>query len=753
MSRFRPPLLIFPVIFFVVGLPGCGGNRGQDHKEGAPPEPIHVGAAVCADCHKAQADLWRGSHHEMAMQPASEASILGSFDDTGFSHNAITSRFFRRDGEYLVATDGQDGRLAEFPVRFTFGVEPLQQYLLELPGGRIQALGASWDSRPAEEGGQRWFHVYGDEFIDYNDVLHWTRSGQNWDSMCAYCHSTGLEKTFDLETRTFDTTWTDINVACEACHGPGSHHVKWAGTDVADRQDNNGNKGFVARFDEREDVRWILDPDSGNSRRNRPRTKQAEINTCAACHSRRSQIDSRPQPGNELLNDFRPALIYPPLYHVDGQIRDEVYVYGSFLQSRMYQQGVTCSDCHEPHSLKLRAPGPQVCLQCHAAEKFATTGHHLHPVESAGADCVECHMPPTTYMQVDPRHDHSFRIPRPDLSTAFDTPNACTDCHDDKSAEWAADVLLTHDKSSDEARWQEKLALILSAQPGARELIAELSIDQTVPAIVRASVIVQAPRHGDTVLIERLANQAGSADPLIRWAVARSLQAAPASMTAKYAPPMLEDPVKAVRIAAANALAPVAMELLPVHAQSILHSVLEESIAAELVNNERAEAHTNIGNLLRKLRRTDQSEEAYRTALGLNPFFVPAYVNLADLYKQQGREAGTESLLRDAIALLPGQPTLNYSLGLSLVRQGRTPEAREELRLAAASQDAEPHMALAYALILDARGETDAAIEYLNGSLERFGDDPGLLAALINLYQRTNQRKAAEPLIKRLQTR
>ncbi len=751
-SQLTQPLLALFAMFLVIVLAGCGNNDGRETGESSSSEPAYVGAAVCADCHREQADLWNGSHHELAMQPVNEVSVLGAFDDAEFSHQGVTSRFITRDGEYLVKTDGQDGQLAEFPVRYTFGVEPLQQYLLELPGGRIQTLGVSWDSRSEAEGGQRWFHVYGDESIDHNDVLHWTRLGQNWDSMCAYCHSTGLKKTFDEQTQAFDTSWAEINVACEACHGPGSMHVDWANTEESN-QNNKGSSndhGFTVRFDERDGVRWLLDPDSGNSRRDRSRTTQLEIETCAACHSRRSQIGNQPRPGDELLDNFRPALLASPLYHVDGQIRDEVYVYGSFMQSRMHQQGVTCSDCHDPHSLKLRAPGPQVCLQCHSADKFAATEHHLHAAASDGADCIECHMPPTTYMQVDPRHDHSFRIPRPDLSIEFDTPNACTNCHADKSAEWAAGVLRANDKLPDEGHWQEKLAIILSAQAGASGLILELSEDQTVPAIVRASVIVQAQRYADAALMERLAGLAGSADPLIRWAVARLIQAAPAPIVAEPASALLEDSVKAVRIEAANALAPVALELLPAHAQGVLQSVLDEYIEAELVNNERAEAHVNIGNLQRSLRRPEKSEHAYRTALGLNSFFVPAYVNLADLFRAQEREKDGESLLREGVHLLPEQPSLHYALGLSLYRQGRAGEARDELLVAAESPDAEPSMALAYALIIDAQGEADAAIEYLNGSLERFGDDPGLLAALINLYQRTNQRQAAEPLIQRL---
>lgn len=751
MNRIVSLLFCATVLFCTAILSGCGGDAGPEPEAGASTGPTYAGTDVCVDCHEEQAALWRGSDHELAMQPANDRSVLGDFDGAQFLHNGVTSRFFRRGGNYFVETDGPDGHLAEFPVRYTFGVRPLQQYLLELPDGKIQTLGVSWDSRPESEGGQRWFHVYGDELIDHNDVLHWTRPSQNWDSMCAFCHSTGLVKTFDAQKKTFSTSWAEINVACEACHGPGSQHVAWASSGgKGDPENPDTRKGFAVRFDERDGVSWMLDRRSGNSTRSRPRTTTVEIDTCAACHSRRSQISRHPRPGDGLLDDFRPSLISAPLYHVDGQVRDEDYVYGSFLQSRMYQHGVTCSDCHEPHSLSLRAPGSKMCLKCHAAEKFDTTEHRLHRAGSAGASCIECHMPPTTYMQVDSRHDHSFRLPRPDLSLKFGTPNACTNCHEDRDPEWAAGILRANDKLPDGKHWQKKLATILSRQPGTRGLIDELSVDTSVPAIIRASAIMQAPFYRDAALIERLAALADSEEPLIRWAVARELQGAPAPLIARYASAMLDDPLRAVRIAAANALAPVALELLPAHAQSKLRPVLNESIEAELVNNERAEAHVNIGNLQRNLRHPEQAEQAYRIALDLNPFFVPATVNLADLYKEQGRETDGETLLRKAIDLLPEQPALHYALGLSLVRQGRTGEAQTELRRAAASTGAEPRMALAYALILDAQGETGEAIAYLNGALEYFGDDPGLLAALINLYQRTNRQKDAAALITRL---
>ena len=296
-------------------------------------------------------------------------------------------------------------------MRFAFGVAPLQQYLLELPGGRLQALSIAWDSRPKEEGGQRWFHLYPDETIVHGDPLHWTGLQQNWNFMCAECHSTNLQRGYDPATNSYKTTFSEINVACETCHGPGSRHVAWAkhepGWEAFDR------KGLALLLDERRDITWTFDPATGNSKRSAPRTTTKEIETCALCHSRRGPIWAKIEAGAPIGDSHRVTALDEGLYFPDGQIRDEVYEYGSFLQSKMFHEGVTCSDCHDPHSLKLRAEGSGVCLQCHGAEKFATPVHHHHEAASKGAECLSCHMPERTYMVVDQRRDHSFRIPRP----------------------------------------------------------------------------------------------------------------------------------------------------------------------------------------------------------------------------------------------------------------------------------------------------------------------------------------------------
>jgi predicted CXXCH cytochrome family protein len=358
------------------------------------------------DCHEGAYELWVGSDHDNAMDIANEQTVRGDFNDAELEHDGITSRFFRKDDGYFVLTEGHGGEMTEFEVLYTFGIEPLQQYLISFPGGRLQALSVAWDT---EE--NRWFDLYPESTFSPDDWLHWTRNGQNWNGMCADCHSTNLQKNYDVATDSFDTTWSEIDVSCEACHGPGSLHLAWAEIDPMARPsiEDYGLVVNTAGLDSRE-----------------------QVDLCAPCHSRDTQL---------------PSLLAEGTYHVDGQIREEVYVWGSFVQSKMYQNGVWCSDCHDAHSLALHKEGNDLCLQCHQAATFDAYEHHFHQKTvdgqpSDGALCVKCHMPEQPFMVIDYRADHSIRVPRPDLTKDLGVPNACgqSGCHDDQTVDWSVDA-------------------------------------------------------------------------------------------------------------------------------------------------------------------------------------------------------------------------------------------------------------------------------------------------------------------------
>ncbi|MGH7151415.1 MAG: multiheme c-type cytochrome, partial [Planctomycetota bacterium] len=334
------------------------------------------------------------------MGEATETDLLGDFGDATLLHDGVESRFFRREEKFLVRTDGRDGALSDFEVRHTFGVDPLQQVLVGFPDGRMQALGVAWDVRA-----RRWFHLIPGRSPRAGDPMHWTGIEQNWNYQCADCHSTNVRKNYDPQADRFGTTFSEISVGCEACHGPGARHVDWAREEAEGRASALPEKGLLAPLAGRTSFTWVSAVPSGNAVPSGPRSSDREIEICARCHARRSQFSDDHVAGEPLHAAFRPALLGPDLYQSDGQVREEVYEVGSFLQSKMYMQGVTCSHCHDPHTGRLQVEGNGACASCHAPATYDSPDLHPHAAGSAGASCAACHMPTTTYMVVDPRHD------------------------------------------------------------------------------------------------------------------------------------------------------------------------------------------------------------------------------------------------------------------------------------------------------------------------------------------------------------
>ena len=697
-----------------------------------------VGSETCAGCHQAEAELWHGSHHEQAMVHATEKSVLGDFNDAGFDYYGVHSRFFRKDGKFLVETDGSDGKLATFEVKYTFGVFPLQQYLIEFPDDRIQALSIAWDSRPKDRGGQHWFHLYPNEEIKHDDILHWTKLNQNWNFMCSECHSTGVKKNYDAASDRFDTKWAEISVGCETCHGQGSRHVAWA-HDQRSRwpfgKHEDKSEGLVVQFDERRNATWGHDPASGNPQRNvSPAILRKEVETCGLCHARRAEFSEAWTPGQWLSDTHAVAELSHGLYYADGQMQDEVYNYGSFKQSRMFAAGVTCGDCHDPHSEKLKAPGDGVCLQCHASDKYAAAAHNHHEAVNPPVGCASCHMPTRTYMVVDPRHDHSLRIPRPDLSVKLGTPNACNDCHKDKSAQWAASTVESW-YGSDKKGFQnyaEAFHAAWSDQPDAARLLAAVFADNNAPAFARASALTDlapelSPTNGNLAKVG-----ISDPDPMVRIGALDMLESMPANLIWQLAAPLLSDPSRGVRIRAASLLAAVPTANQPAADRERFERAAAEFIDAQRLNANRPESRSALGSFYAKRGRPVEAEAEYKAALRLSPQFAPAAINLADLYRGLGREADGETVLRAALVVSPNDAGLHYALGLTLVRLKRGDEALGELRQAAALDTDQARYAYVYAVALHSAGHRSEAVATLNDNFARHPDDRDTLMALIS---------------------
>ena len=737
---------IQPIILASVALVLGGGSRAAP--AGDSESPDYVGSQECAKCHEGEYARWHNSHHDLAMTEATDETMLGGFAGTVFTAHGVTSTFYRKNGGYFVRTDGPDGKLHDYRIKYTFGWVPLQQYLIEFPGGRLQCLGIAWDSRPAEQGGRRWFHLYPDEKIDHKNRLHWTGRDQNWNYQCAECHSTDLQKHYNLETDSFKTTWAEIDVACEACHGPGARHVALAkGQSDGQTATRDSGTGLLVDLKDRGGGVWIIGSGNGvPSRRSVPRTNQTKIETCARCHSRRGQIHAEYSHGKNLGNTHRLSLLEEPLYHSDGQIKEEVYVYGSFIQSSMYRVGVTCTDCHDAHSLRLKAEGNLLCAQCHEAQRYDTVDHHRHPIGSAGATCIACHMPQQTYMVIDERADHSMRIPRPDLSLKLGTPNACNQCHQHKSIQWAVEATNKWygNALSKRPHFGAALHAGRTGALGASQQLLALSVDLDQPGIARASAVdllrgYAAPSH--LLTVDGLLKDD---DPLMRAAAARYLQLADPQTALRLGYPLLTDPIRAVRLAAVRSLARLLAYKLQNAQEQKLTRTLDAYRAAELVNAERAESHLNIGQVEAARGNLTAAQQACMIALRLDTAFVPGYINLADIRRSQGRDHEGERILRKGLQAAPDNADLHHALGLLLVRRAQHGDGLIELKRAASLAPEVARYAYVYAIALNSTGKATDALAVLEAARLAHPADRDILISLVTTNRDHGDPEAAE---------
>jgi len=687
----------------------------------ALPPPGYVDNALCLGCHQAAGQAWAPSHHAKAMAAPTAQTVRGNFDDTQFRHQGVTTRFFRRGDKYMVHTEGPDGRMADFEVAYTFGHEPLQQYLIATGQGRLQPLQVAWNTR---EG--KWFHLLAHEKTPPGDVLHWTGRYQTANTMCIACHTTGFEKRYDARADAFDSRWTEVNVSCQSCHGPGSTHVAWA----------DANPGAA-----RAPAGQLADL----------KTPRAQVEVCAACHSRRGELTALPVPGRPHLDHYLPSLLREGLYHADGQQLDEVFVVGSFRQSKMYRMGVSCTDCHDPHRAKPRLSGNALCLQCHdtqahaafpsAAGSYDTPQHHHHASGSAGAQCTACHMPAKNYMVVQPRMDHSMRIPRPDLSVTLGTPNACNQCHADKSAQWAADAVTAwYGTPKRPAHYGEAFAAARRGQHVAPQLSA-LAADAAQPPIVRATALELLA--GQAAGIDERIAAARDADAEVRAAAAASLDSVAASLRVPALTPLLRDPVRAVRIAAARSLASLPADQFDPPTRAAFDAALAEYVTAQTLGLDMPGPNLNLGVLYARTGRDAESEAAYRAALKIDPDFTPARANLAQFFAERGKLPQAEQVLREGLQRQPGIGELQYSLGLLLAEAQRLPEAADALDKAAKllPQRARVHYNLG--LARQQLGQPKPAEAALRQARALDPADPAVAYALAVLYAQQGRRQEA----------
>jgi len=733
---------------------------------GVTEEVSYTGNGVCASCHEQAVTDWRDSHHDLAMQEASAETVLGDFNDATFKYYDVTTTFSREGDAFFIETDNAAGELETYPVAYVFGVEPLQQYLLPLGNGRLQALSVAWDSRPESEGGQRWYHLYPDEHIAAGDPLHWTGGFFNWNTSCAECHSTDVKKRYDAANDQFDTHYAQIDVGCEACHGPGSKHVALAAAGTL----SPVQTGFAMSLKARGEWRWAEGADI--AQRSELLTSNQQIDTCARCHARRGTLGEY-HPGKPLLDTHRLAIIEEPLYWPDGQIRDEVYVYGSFIQSKMHLAGVVCTNCHNPHSNQLVVEGNGVCAQCHMATTYDNPAHHRHQLASAGSACVDCHMPSQLYMGVDARRDHSMRVPRPDLSVSTGAPNACNQCHTDQSANWAYSSLTDWGVTFADRRTHPARAFHAAARGDVRAaaVLLETANNKNKTAMLRASAITQLGRLLPDKLTPSLSLWLKSADPLVRLAAVEAIGQLPPDQRQADLMRASEDPVLAVRMIAAEQLAATVPPITdkdgargsatpepsepanePEAQPGRFGALFDEYLAVQSQHLDMPSVLTQLAGFQQSRGNEAQAEALLLSALQKNPQASAARVNLADLYRARSKEANAREILETGIQLNQSDASLWFSLALLEVREGNGEPALRALKTAASLEETPGYYHYVYAVAQHDQGRREEALKTLKATHRAAPGQPNVLAALVRYSQLAGDVTSAQRYQSELRT-
>ena len=710
----------------------------------------------CMDCHSNEVNEWKKSHHSKSMQKASAQSVLANFSNQAFQHNGIHYLFSKSENaqQYFVTTTSLEGDKEKYEILYTFGFTPLQQYLVRIEGGRLQALQVAWDSRPKSVGGQKWFHLLPEENIEAVDRLHWQGPLFNWNAMCADCHSSGVERNFDTETNSFSTHWNEINVSCQSCHGDTEAHLSAMQGKIPSTDQTNTDKGFnsglgepvgVWQFSEHKDTAELV---PSNSLTSNPLSKtqtiklrQKQIDVCAACHSRRSPLTEKIDPSLPYSDQFELELLSPITYHHDGQIKDEVFVYGSFLQSKMFHAGVTCTDCHKPHSMELKIEGNSLCAQCHKPQVFDTPKHHHHQTSSEGSQCVNCHMPETNYMVVDPRRDHSIKVPSPSLQTELNSPNTCNRCHTDKNADWSINHLKQWFKSNQQQpHYGEAFQAINNRENSAIDQTKKQLQTKNLPDIVRASLIAQLKYipSNDTldILIDHLSYQ----DDLVVLGALKGLSSFPANYIYKNVAPLLESQSRSIRIEAVRTLSKLPEETKKQLNQTAYKNAKSELLSAGAESGARGESLVNLSNFYTNETEYENAIKHFQLAMDNDPAFAPAYVNLADLYRALGNEENALKILQTGIKTLPENADLLHAYGLALVRTSQKQDSLIYLKKAADNAIENAHYQYVYAVALNQIKDGDSALQHLNSTLKHHNHDEQLLTLGLQISLSLNQR-------------
>ena len=710
-------LILLFIVFRVFIVDSCSSNDAE-YKAHFYAQNAYVGDETCKKCHASEHKEWKQSDHYMSMLPANDTTVVGDFNNVTFTADGVTSRFYKKGKKFFINTEGDDGKHHDFEVKYIFGYTPLQQYLVDFPGGRMQVPRLSWDVNK-----KKWFNQYAGQNIASHDWLHWTGNAQNWNTMCASCHSTNLIKNYDTKTDAYKTTYNIINVSCESCHGAGLNHSKYLNS----KEYKSGEKTVGSYL-----------------KMHKNATQLEVINDCAPCHARVSELTQKHIDSKEIMDNYIPEIPSTEHFHADGQVDDEDYIYTSFLQSKMFAHGVKCTDCHNPHTTKLKRIDNQTCTKCHVTTTYDTPKHTFHPMGSKGASCVSCHMPGKLFMGNDFRHDHSFRVPRPDLSVKYGTPNACNMCHTDKSDKAMADAVVKWYGPNRKYHYAEDLIPGSQTNNDSEAHLTKLFNAPTTPAIVKATVANYLGNIITPTSLSTLLTGLKNKEAQVRYRSLRSLASFPPQEWINAVGPLLSDKVRAVRIAAADLYISVPKNQIANEYNEAFAKAQQELKDYLLYQTDFSVGNIMLADYYLKMDDYNNAELFYKKGLKKDSQMNYAWLNLSSVYNSQGKNELALKALQSALKNDSKNERIYYNLALLNNEMNNKPEAEKNFAKAVDLNSQNPRVYYNYGLMLNANKNYAAAESILLKGIAINANAPELYYALVFVYMQSNNVEKAQ---------
>ena len=691
----------------------------------APSRPEgFAGSASCRECHEKFYKLWSTSFHGLAMQPYTPdfartklTPQTGEIAINGFTYGAEIAG----NTGYIVEKGKTPSEIKQYKIDHVLGGKNVYYFLTPLDKGRLQTLPLAYDVKKKE-----WFDTAASGVRHFsNQPVHWKESVYTFNIACYSCHVSQLSTNYDLKTDTYHTVWAEPGINCETCHGPSEEH---------NRVCREAPKGTVPA-----DLKII------SAKRF---TADQHNATCSGCHAKMIPLTATFTPGEKFFDHYDLITLENPDFYPDGRDLGENYTYTSWLMSPCLQSGklhcVTCHTSSGRYRFKAEEKANDACMPCHAEKVQNAPTHTHHKLGSKGNQCVSCHMPMTSFARMN-RTDHSMLPPAPSATLRFKSPNACNLCHSDKDAAWADSHVRKWRKRDYQAAVLLRAGFIDAARKGDWSRLSDILsyIKNTKNnEIYRTSLVRLLRACDDERKWPTLRQLLKDPSPLVRASTALAFSDGLTHENIDALLPITADPVRLVRIRAAEALSPILKSRVPEEAKQRFEAAQAEFLSALNARPDDWSSHYNLGNFYASQNEIEKATASYETAIRLEPRAILALTNIAIVYGRKGEYDKAETSLKKAIEIDPKSAPVHLNLGLLLAERSRKEEAEKELRTAL---NLDPKLApAAYNLgLLIMKGHPDEGLSYCRKAYELSSNNPKYSYTLAFFQVQKGDRKGA----------